>query len=83
MIDERQLEDNQQIHTKALLWNEARDDLNRIIELALTGKRKSQNYLKKLWNNDWQTIKERINTGGSAWYVWYMDGINQHLINMS
>jgi len=75
MTDVWQLENRQQINASV--------DLSRIIGLALAGKRKSQDYLKKLWDNDWQTIKERINTGGSVWYVWYMGGVNRHLINIS
>ena len=59
----------------------ASEDLNWIIETALAGDRKLQNYLKKLWGNSWQTIKERVNTEGSVWYVWYMDGVDQHIIN--
>lgn len=59
----------------------ASEDLNIIIELALAGNRKLQKYLKKLWGDTWQTIKKRVNTEGSVWYVWYMDGVNQHIAN--
>jgi len=75
MIDVWQLENGQQIV--------ASEDLNVIIEEALAGNRKSQNYLKRLWGDSWQTIKERVNTEGSVWYVWYMDGVNQHIFNKS
>jgi len=76
MIDIWQLEDDQQI--------KASEDLNDIIDWAMDGERYSINYLKSLWPKcSWQTIKERINTEGSVWYVWYMDGVNQHLINIS
>lgn len=61
----------------------ASEDLNFIAERALRGYRGSQNYLKKLWPEcSWKTIKERLNTEGSTWYVWWMDGVNQHLKNM-
>ena len=73
MTDVWQLENQEQIA--------ASEDLNIIIELALAGNRKFQNYLKRLWGDSWQTIKERINTEGSVWYVWYMDGVNQHIAN--
>jgi len=64
------------------LQEQAAIHLGEIVELAFSGSRKAQNYLKKLWNNDWQTIKERLNTEGSVWYVWWMDGVNQHLANI-
>lgn len=70
-----QLENEQQIA--------ASEDLNIIIELALASNRKAQNYLKKLWGDTWQTIKERVQVEGSCWYVWYLDGVNQHIINNS
>ena len=73
MNDVWQLENEQQIT--------ASDDLNILIEIALGGNRKSQNYLKKLWGDTCQTIKERVNTEGSVWYVWYIDGVNQHIAN--
>jgi len=60
------------------------EDLSRISEFALAGHQKSQNYLKKLWPEcTWQTIKERLMIEGSVWYVWWMDGVNQHLLNIA
>ena len=59
----------------------ASEELNIIIEIALAGNRKHQNYLKKLWNEKWPFIKEKLLTEGSVWYVWYMDGVNQHIAN--
>lgn len=35
--------------------------------------------LKKIYGNDWKTIKKRMETEGSIWYVWYMDGVNNLL----
>ena len=75
LTDVWQLENSQEIV--------ASEDLNIIIEIALAGNRKLQNYLKRLWGDSWQTIKKRVNTEGSVWYVWYMDGVNQHAINIS
>jgi len=62
----------------------AAEDLNFIIDEAMkfrgTGARA---YLRKLWNGEtWQSIKARLLTEGSVWYVWYMDGVRQHLSNM-
>jgi len=62
----------------------ALDDLNRITDLAIAGQRKSQNYLCKLWDNEsWPSIKAKLLTQGSAWYVWWMDGVQQHLCNIT
>jgi len=61
----------------------ASDDLSRISSFALAGHRKSQNYLKKLWDEKWPSIKEKLLTEGSVWYVWWMDGVNQHITNLS
>lgn len=38
-----------------------------------------RNFLKKLYEDDWKTIKERMETEGSDWYVWFMDGVNRYL----
>ena len=32
--------------------------------------------LKACFNSKWETIKNRFETEGSVWYVWYMDGVN-------
>jgi len=61
----------------------ASDELSLIAEFACNGHRISQNYLKKLWPEcSWSTIKDRLNAEGSVWYVWWMDGVNQHLLNV-
>lgn len=62
---------------------QAEDDLTVISDGAIAGRRKQQNYLKKLWPEcNWTTIKKRLQTEGSVWYVWWMDGVNQHLQNV-
>jgi len=74
MTDVWQLEDDQQIA--------ASEDLNDIIDCAMDDEQYSIDYLKSLWPEcSWQTIKKRINTESSVWYVWYMDGVNQHIAN--
>tara|TARA_Y100000296_G_C5033448_1_gene186052 strand:+ start:113 stop:367 length:255 start_codon:yes stop_codon:yes gene_type:complete len=62
----------------------ASEDLNHIIDKALKFEGVSERaYLRKLWDGEsWQSIKERASTEGSVWYVWYMDGVNQHLRNL-
>jgi hypothetical protein len=61
------------------VWN----DLNRIANDALKGKVSAKNYLRKLWDNEsWISIKKKLETEGSIWYDWWMDGVNHHLINL-
>jgi len=59
--------------------------LNTIIEQAVCFKKtRARNYLKTLWPEcNWRTIKERLLTEGSVWYVFYIDGVNQHSVNLS
>jgi hypothetical protein len=62
---------------------EASDELNMIIDRAFTFHGVSErNYLRKLWDGEsWPSIKEKLMVEGSAWYVWYMDGVNAHIRN--
>jgi hypothetical protein len=40
-------------------------------------------YLRKLWDGEsWESIKAKLQTEGSVWYVWYMDGVRTHLRNL-
>ena len=74
MTDVWQLENEQQ--------TDASEDLNIIAECAYSGNKEDQGYLKTLWPEcNWQTIKKRLATEGSIWYVWWMDGVNQHILN--
>lgn len=60
----------------------ASNELSIIAQSAIDGERSCQNYLKKLWPEcSWKTIKERIMAEGSIWYVFWMDGVNQHIDN--
>jgi hypothetical protein len=34
---------------------------------------RARNILKKCFDSDWKTIKERMETEGSTCYIWYMD----------
>ena len=62
----------------------AMQDLDIIIRDALTFKgAASRSYLRKLWDGEpWPSIKRKLMTEGSVWYVWYMDGVNRHLYNI-
>ena len=62
----------------------ASDDLSRIVEKAIKGNTGYRKYLRKLWDNEsWESIKKRAMTEGSTWIVWWQDGVNAHMRNMS
>ncbi len=78
---ETQISDVWQLESAEQL--EANYDLSKVVEFAIAGDRKEQNYLKKLWPEcNWVTIKERVLAKGSIWYVFWMDGVNQHAVNL-
>ena len=58
---------------------EACETINFLYEQAKAGKVYPRNVLKRLYGDSWETIKERMETEGSVWYVWYMDGVNNLL----
>ena len=60
-------------------------DLNFIIEDAFKFEGVSERaYLRRLWDGEsWKSIKEKLMTEGSAWYVWYMDGVRNHMIQLA
>jgi len=53
------------------------DVLSSIANDALEGDRREQRFLMKLWDEDWNSIKEKLETEGSVWYVWWMDGVRE------
>ena len=62
----------------------ASDDLNHIIDTAMTFHGNSARaYCRHLWNEKWPSIKSKLMVEGSAWYVWYMDGVNHHLCHLA
>ena len=62
----------------------ASEDLNFIIEQALNGDFELAGYLCQLWDGESrESIVDKLETEGSVWYVWYMDGVRQHSINMA
>ena len=44
-------------------------------------KRRLRKLLEECFEDDWKTIKERFETEGSVWYVWYMDGVRKFITN--
>jgi len=53
------------------------DLLSNICIEAQEGNRQAQNFLKKLWKENWKSILKKLNTDGSVWYVWWMDGVRE------
>jgi len=61
---------------------EACKNINCLYEQAKQGKIRARNTIKKCYDEDWPGIKEKMETEGSVWYVWYMDGV-RNLIERS
>ena len=63
----------------------AAEELQTIVDDALDEHdRKAITYLRKLWDGEsWKSIKAKLETEGSAWHVWWMDGVRQHLANLT
>lgn len=61
----------------------AYDDMDFLVDSALEQNDKgAQKYLRELWDNEsWDSIKEKLQTEGSAWHVWYMDGVHALIAN--
>lgn len=58
--------------------DEAANTMEPIIDSALSGNESSQEYLRMLWDNEsWASIKAKLETEGSTWYVWWMDGVRK------
>ena len=57
------------------------EEINLIIETAMKFSGiKERAYLRKLWDGEsWKSIKSKLLTEGSVWYVWFMDGVNKHI----
>lgn len=58
----------------------AAEELSSVCNQALEGNSFAQNYLTNLWDGEsWESIKEKLLTEGSVWYVWWMDGVSAYL----
>jgi hypothetical protein len=55
----------------------ASDYLSAVSEKALEGDKESQEFLKKIFGEKWDSIKEKLETEGSVWCVWWMDGVHE------
>lgn len=71
-IDVCRLETNEQ--------NCASDCINYLYEQARYHRSTyARNVLKRCYECSWDEIKEKMDTEGSVWYVWYMDGVSRLL----
>jgi hypothetical protein len=61
------------------LEEQASESLSLISGEALKGDRKAQNFLKKIFEEKWKYIKPKLETEGSVWYVWWMDGVHKFM----
>ena len=60
------------------------DDLNFVVAKAYkpSGKYERLYLMKVIWPGEsWKSIKQKLDTGGSIWYVWYIDGVRNHIIH--
>jgi hypothetical protein len=57
--------------------DEALGYLSAFAEAALEGNRESQEFLERIFGEEWESIKEKLETEGSAYYVWWMDGVHE------
>lgn len=77
MINDEGVGDVWELETPAQDW--ASDTINMMYEDARKGSVGKRNFLKRLYEDNWDTIKNRMEAEGSIWYVWYMDGVNKLL----
>jgi hypothetical protein len=57
----------------------ASDTLSNISALALHGDKKMVKFLEKVFKEKWNYIKPKLETEGSVWYVWWMDGVHNFM----
>jgi hypothetical protein len=51
--------------------------INRLYDAAKKGNEMAQAMLMVFYDpSDWEEIQKRMETEGSVWYVWYMDGVH-------
>jgi hypothetical protein len=55
-----------------------------LADLILTAREKYNRNLvrriRRLWDNEsWNSILKKIDTEGSTWYVWWMDGVRKFI----
>lgn len=54
--------------------------LSQIVDKALEGDETQQKFLSELWDGEgWDSVKAKVLTEGSTWYVWWMDGVRKFM----
>jgi len=64
------------------LQDQACNEINHLYDLAIAnggGSVYARNVIKKCYDDSWNEIKKKMETEGSVWYVWYMDGVNRYI----
>lgn len=57
--------------------------LSGIVDKAMEGDVEHQKFLSALWDGEsWESIKRKVQTEGSVWYVWWMDGVRKFMSQM-
>lgn len=81
--------ENENVDLETISERDAEDEINAMIEsvrrqlLSFGGRMIVIKYLRLLWDNEsWQSIKNKLDADGSEWYVWFMDGVRHHLVNI-
>lgn len=58
----------------------ASEMLSQIVNKAVEGDVSQQQFLSDLWGGEsWDSILKKVQTEGSVWYVWWMDGVRKLL----
>jgi uncharacterized OB-fold protein len=58
--------------------------LSNIAQRAIDGDKDEQAYLRSIWDGEpWEKIEKKLQTEGSVWYVWWMDGVHNFMMQMS
>ena len=50
-----------------------------IIDPAYKGDKKAQKEAEYYFEEGWESIKKKLETEGSGWHVWFMDGVNKFI----
>lgn len=59
-----------------------KEDFNEICEDALSGVQYERKYLSIIWNESWQSIRNKLIANGHCETEWYQRGIEQHSKNL-
>ena len=60
----------------------AAESLNLSIEKAFEGDPNAIKFIEYIFEEPWESAKKKLETEGSGWYVWYMDGVHKYMQEM-